>query len=49
MDAAGLPARFDGLPEDIRELLALYGEQGFEDAAAAIGLIREKARSMPSQ
>jgi len=43
----GLPSRFDDLPEDIREQLAAFAEQGFEDAAAAISLIREASRMQP--
>ena len=43
----GLPAWFDNLPEDIREMLAAFAEQGFEDAAAAISLCREASRMQP--
>lgn len=47
MTPADLPAWFDGLPEDIRELLVLFGDQGFEDAAAVIGLISEDRPERP--
>ena len=43
----GLPAWFDDLPEDIRDMLAAFAEQGFEDAAAAISLTREASRMQP--
>jgi hypothetical protein len=41
MKVEDLPPQFGGLPDDIRWILATFAEQGFEDAAALINLIRE--------
>lgn len=43
MPPGELPSQFDGLPQHVRDFIAPYADQGFEDVAALIGILMQEA------